>query len=103
MVQVSQLRAAHAKGDTDMGVDVELGKAGSMQQLGIFEAFRVKQQVLRHAPPPPLPARLNLHSTLSYLLPLVRLTLFQRACHVVGMYKHCLHISCLAAPACPVM
>ena len=38
---ISQLRAAHAGPDTKMGVDVVLGKAGDMSQLGIFECYRV--------------------------------------------------------------
>lgn len=39
---LSQLRAAHAADDTTrMGVDVIAGKMGDMQQLGIFEAFKV--------------------------------------------------------------
>lgn len=38
---ISQLRAAHAEDDTRMGVDVVLGKAGDMADLGIYECFRV--------------------------------------------------------------
>ncbi|MEW5305737.1 MAG: hypothetical protein WDW38_000278 [Sanguina aurantia] len=47
---VSTLRAAHASDPTTrQGVDVVLGKAGDMQELGIFEAFRVKQAILLSA------------------------------------------------------
>ena len=39
---VSQLRAAHAEGGgSRAGVDVIEGRMGDMQQLGIFEAFKV--------------------------------------------------------------
>lgn len=38
---ISQLRAAHAEEDTRMGVDVVLGKAGDMSELGIYECYRV--------------------------------------------------------------
>ena len=38
---ITELRAAHAADDTKMGVDVVLGKAGDMSELGIFECFRV--------------------------------------------------------------
>ena len=38
---ITELRAAHAEEDTRMGVDVVLGKAGDMSELGIFECFRV--------------------------------------------------------------
>lgn len=46
---VSQLRAAHATGEAGScraGVDVLAGRVGDMQELGIFEAFKVKRQVL---------------------------------------------------------
>lgn len=46
---VSQLRAAHAEEDTKMGVDVVLGQAGDMSKLGIYESFRVKQQIVLSA------------------------------------------------------
>mmetsp|Transcript_21209 Transcript_21209/g.63831 ORF Transcript_21209/g.63831 Transcript_21209/m.63831 type:complete len:529 (+) Transcript_21209:150-1736(+) len=47
---VSQLRAQHVEGDGGRsGVDVLLGQVGDMQQLGIFEAFRVKNVVLLSA------------------------------------------------------
>ncbi len=38
---ISQLRAAHAEDNTRMGVDVVLGKAGDMADLGIYECYRV--------------------------------------------------------------
>ena len=38
---ISQLRAAHAEDNTRMGVDVVLGQAGDMADLGIYECFRV--------------------------------------------------------------
>lgn len=43
---ISQLRAAHAEEDTRMGVDVVLGKAGDMSELGIYECYRVRLQFL---------------------------------------------------------
>eukprot|EP00878_Enallax_costatus_P002574 GHUV01002756.1.p1 GENE.GHUV01002756.1~~GHUV01002756.1.p1 ORF type:complete len:532 (+),score=161.55 GHUV01002756.1:257-1852(+) len=45
---VATLRAAHGADplNTRMGVDVIAGGAGDMSELGIFESFRVKQQVL---------------------------------------------------------
>jgi chaperonin GroEL (HSP60 family) len=44
---VSTLRAAHGADPTStrMGVDVIAGEAGDMKELGIFESFKVKQQV----------------------------------------------------------
>ena len=35
------MRAAHADDNTRMGVDVVLGKAGDMSDLGIYECYRV--------------------------------------------------------------
>ena len=46
---VSQLRARHAEGETNMGVNVLNGQVGDMTELGISESFRVKQQVLLSA------------------------------------------------------
>ncbi|XP_065910166.1 T-complex protein 1 subunit beta-like [Dysidea avara] len=46
---ISNLRAAHAKGNTTAGLDMEQGTIGDMQQLGITESFIVKQQVLLSA------------------------------------------------------
>lgn len=47
---VSNLRAAHgADLHSRMGVDVVRGEAGDMAELGIFESFRVKQQVVLSA------------------------------------------------------
>ena len=43
---VSQLRASHGRGDHKMGVDILTGETGDMEQCGITECFRVKQQVL---------------------------------------------------------
>lgn len=49
---LSQLRAAHtADNTTRMGVDVIAGKMGDMQQLGIFEAFKVWVVGASGAPP----------------------------------------------------
>jgi T-complex protein 1 subunit beta len=46
---VATLRAAHGAdpGASRMGVDVIAGAAGDMRELGIYESFKVKQQV-RH-------------------------------------------------------
>jgi T-complex protein 1 subunit beta len=48
---VATLRAAHGADpqSTRMGVDVIAGAAGDMAQLGIFESFKVKNQVLLSA------------------------------------------------------
>lgn len=48
---VATMRAAHGAdpSGTRMGVDVVAGAAGDMAALGIFESFRVKQQVLLSA------------------------------------------------------
>eukprot|EP00798_Chlamydomonas_sp_ICE-L_P025258 gene25258-10907_t len=47
---VSNLRAAHgADPESRMGVDVVLGESGDMNKLGVFECFRVKQQILTSA------------------------------------------------------
>jgi len=46
---VSQLRAAHATPGSKMGIDVLTGAVGDMEQGGIFESFRVKQQILLSA------------------------------------------------------
>lgn len=45
---VSTLRAAHGAdpNNTRMGVDVLAGAAGDMSQLGIYESYKVKKQVL---------------------------------------------------------
>jgi T-complex protein 1 subunit beta len=46
---VSQLRASHATPGSKMGIDVLKGTVGDMEQGGIFESFRVKQQILLSA------------------------------------------------------
>lgn len=46
---VSQLRACHATPGSKMGIDVLKGAVGDMEQGGIFESFRVKQQILLSA------------------------------------------------------
>lgn len=47
---VANLRAAHgANPDSRMGVDVIRGDIGDMYEMGIYEAFRVKSQVLNSA------------------------------------------------------
>jgi len=43
---VSQLRAAHYRGETQAGLDMRNGSIGNMNTLGIIEAFKVKQQIL---------------------------------------------------------
>ncbi|KAG2436977.1 hypothetical protein HYH02_011409 [Chlamydomonas schloesseri] len=44
---VANLKAAHgADSSSRMGVDVVRGEAGDMKELGIYESFRVRQQVL---------------------------------------------------------
>ncbi|CAB3360199.1 Hypothetical predicted protein [Cloeon dipterum] len=46
---VSELRAAHSKGDHTTGLDMEQGVVGCMKDLGITESFVVKRQVLLSA------------------------------------------------------
>jgi T-complex protein 1 subunit beta len=46
---VTQLRAAHAAGQTSYGLDMEAGKIGDMAKLGIRESFKSKVQVLLSA------------------------------------------------------
>ncbi|KAH3758606.1 CCT chaperonin beta subunit [Pelomyxa schiedti] len=43
---VSQLRAAHASGSTTAGLDMNLGRIGDMNTLGIIEPIKVKKHVL---------------------------------------------------------
>ncbi len=46
---VSQLRAAHAAGQSTMGLDMEKGTIGDVAELGITESYKVKLQVLLSA------------------------------------------------------
>jgi len=41
---VSQLRAAHYKGEQDMGLDMEKGCIGNMKDLRIYESYKSKMQ-----------------------------------------------------------
>ena len=43
---VTQLRAAHARGETAAGLDVVKGEVGDMWALGIREAYKSKLQVM---------------------------------------------------------
>jgi len=43
---LTELRAAHARGDTTHGLDMEQGTTGCMAYLGITESYQVKRQVL---------------------------------------------------------
>jgi len=43
---VSQLRAEHYKGNSLAGLNMKEGEVGNMEQLGIVEALKVKQQIL---------------------------------------------------------
>ena len=44
---ISELRAEHEKGKTWAGVDVEAGKAGDMEKIGVFEPIVVKKQIIK--------------------------------------------------------
>ena len=44
---ISELRAEHEKGKTWVGVDVETGKAGDMEKIGVFEPILVKKQIIK--------------------------------------------------------
>lgn len=46
---LASMRAAHALPGATAGVDIVTGGVGDMRALGIFEAFRVKQQILLSA------------------------------------------------------
>eukprot|EP00695_Tsukubamonas_globosa_P002885 TRINITY_DN4104_c0_g1_i1.p1 TRINITY_DN4104_c0_g1~~TRINITY_DN4104_c0_g1_i1.p1 ORF type:complete len:262 (+),score=150.29 TRINITY_DN4104_c0_g1_i1:156-941(+) len=46
---VSRITAEHYSGSTTAGVDIKTGGVGNMDELGIFESFKVKQQVLMSA------------------------------------------------------
>lgn len=46
---VANLRAAHRKGNSIAGLDMDLGAIGDMKALGITESFKLKQQVLLSA------------------------------------------------------
>lgn len=43
---VSELRAAHAEGKVDMGLDMKNGKIADVREIGITESYKVKSQVL---------------------------------------------------------
>jgi len=43
---VANLRAEHNAGKATMGLDMELGTVGDMEELGITESFKVKSQVV---------------------------------------------------------
>lgn len=44
---ISELRAEHEKGKTWAGVNVEAGKAGDMEKIGVFEPIVVKKQIIK--------------------------------------------------------
>jgi len=46
---VSNLRAAHARGDKRAGIDMNRGTVGNMVELGICESFKLKEHVLMAA------------------------------------------------------
>lgn len=46
---VTQLRAAHAKGNHTAGLDMERGAIGDVRKLGITESFKLKRQMLASA------------------------------------------------------
>jgi T-complex protein 1 subunit beta len=46
---VSELRAAHTKGVSTMGLNMDAGRIGCMKELGITESFAVKRQVVMSA------------------------------------------------------
>eukprot|EP01132_Coremiostelium_polycephalum_P004679 gene4679-5845_t len=43
---VSQLRAAHTQGKSNFGLNMKEGCIGNVEDLGVIESFKVKQQVL---------------------------------------------------------
>ncbi|KAK1862916.1 hypothetical protein I4F81_005483 [Pyropia yezoensis] len=46
---VAQLRAAHAGGDAEAGLDMNRGTIGNVRELGITESFKLKRQMLSSA------------------------------------------------------
>lgn len=50
---VTQLRAAHNKGQSSAGLNMNDGTIGDMKETGIIECFRVKCQVRAHPAAPP--------------------------------------------------
>jgi len=46
---IAQLRAAHNRNENTAGVDMQRGQVGSMEKLGVMEAYRAKSQVLNAA------------------------------------------------------
>lgn len=46
---VSELKAEHAKGNQFAGLDMDKGCVGNVQELGITESYKVKNQVLMSA------------------------------------------------------
>ncbi|EFP82626.1 T-complex protein 1 subunit beta [Puccinia graminis f. sp. tritici CRL 75-36-700-3] len=46
---VAQLRAAHYAGQSTMGLDMQEGKIGSMEDLGVYESYKLKRQVVLSA------------------------------------------------------
>jgi len=46
---VSELKAEHAKGNHFAGLDMDKGCVGNVQELGITESYKVKNQVLMSA------------------------------------------------------
>jgi len=46
---IAQLRAAHYEGRSTFGLDMDQGVVADVQQLGITESFKLKQQVVRSA------------------------------------------------------
>jgi T-complex protein 1 subunit beta len=43
---ISQLKASHGRGETSAGIDILTGFVGDMDERGVTECFRVKQQIL---------------------------------------------------------
>mmetsp|Transcript_10746 Transcript_10746/g.16099 ORF Transcript_10746/g.16099 Transcript_10746/m.16099 type:complete len:540 (+) Transcript_10746:1303-2922(+) len=46
---VTQLKAAHNKGEKTMGLNMATGSVGDMAQLGVVESYKVKEQVILSA------------------------------------------------------
>ena len=46
---VAQLRAAHYAGQNNMGLDMQEGKIASMEDLGVYESYKLKRQVVLSA------------------------------------------------------
>lgn len=46
---MAKLRAAHYAGETDSGLNMDLGLVGNMREIGVTESYKLKRQVILSA------------------------------------------------------